>query len=106
MRSRFRVGGGGSEYVRAFTGHSPKRDGVQLLRFLGCKDKLIMAWFGVTGPKAYLRYTELAEGLQGLTVPEFFSATGLHAHVQAQKALNKAMEDDNVDDVEFWLNDL
>eukprot|EP00171_Calliarthron_tuberculosum_P004541 IDg4541t1 len=50
--------GVGSSRARQYTGHSAKRGGVKLLRFLGFTDAFVMRWFKMTGQQAYLRYTE------------------------------------------------
>ena len=59
MHLRFSTLGFGDAYSRAFTGHSPKRDRVQLLRFLGSKDQLIMTLFKMIRAYASIRYVEL-----------------------------------------------
>ena len=105
MHQRFSTLGFGEAYSHAFTGHSAKRGGVQLLRFLGCKDQYIMHWFKMTGSFAYLRYIELCNHLGGNSVPDFSSFESMFSHLTAQNDLDKILELCELDDVEEWLNE-
>lgn len=63
----------GKNTAKARTGHSRKRGGVQMLRFLCVKDSYIMQWFDMFGDEAYLRYIESINNLQDVMVPDFCS---------------------------------
>lgn len=105
MQERFRDIGFGSGVLNAHTGHSPKRGGVQLLRFLGCKDTFIMKWFGMTGQIAYLRYTEGFNDARGTAVPDFASSSDLQAHAIALKDLEQVLESEDMNEVSDWLSE-
>lgn len=103
MQDRFEKIGQGRGFVKAHTGHSPKRGGVQLLRFLGVKDMHIMKWFGMTGQGAYLRYTEGYNDLEGITVPDFSSIDDLEAHARSRRELDQILDNEDSRRVADWL---
>lgn len=105
MARRFVSLGIGQSIARTYTGHSGKRGGVQLLRFLGCKDIFIMNWFGMTGSGAYLRYTEAFNDLTGTAVPDFASIESLFAHARARQALDTADKEDSSHVISDWLQE-
>lgn len=96
MGCKFIEIGIGSGTVRAHSGDSPKRGGVQLLRFLGCKDAYIMNWFGMTGQQAYLRYTKGFNDISGITVPDFASTDDLIAHAEGREVLNAILDSEEM----------
>lgn len=104
MQERFEKIGLGSANARAHTGHSPKRGGVQLLRFLGVKDANIMSWFGMTGNNAYLRYTEGYNDLSGTTCPDFSGTAYLAAHAKSRKELDDILDAEDVQCISDWLS--
>lgn len=106
MQGRFAEIGIGSGIARSHTGHSPKRGGVQILRFLGCKDLFIMNWFGMTGQTAYLRYTEGFNDAAGVPVPDFASSEAMLAHARARTSLEDSLQANEESQVRDWLADI
>ena len=104
LQSRSMTLGYGVRRAKRFTGHSAKRGGVQLMRFLGCTDLYIMNWFKMSGQKAYIRYTEGFNDLSGLNVPAFHSTEALQSHARAASKIEEIMEEVHLSDVEDWLN--
>lgn len=100
MQTRFSEIGIGSGIVRAHTGHSPKRGGIQLLRALGCKDLFITNWFGMTGQDAYVRYTEGFNDASGMPVPDFASTAAMLAHARTTKSLNDILRSEDANEVQ------
>ena len=90
--------------VKKITGHRARRWGIQLLRYLGVKDSCILRWFGIKSEHAYLRYTELCNEGEKLSVPYFTSMDAILSHAQASSKKDYSMERNSFVDVEQWLN--
>lgn len=105
LKDRLTEIGIGSGVVNTHSGHSPKRGGVQLLRYLGCKDHFIMKWFGMTGQAAYLRYTEGFNNAAGTPVPDFASTDDLIAHARGREALNTILDSEEANEVADWMQE-
>jgi len=87
----------------AHTGRSPKRGRVQLLSFLGCKDRFIMEWFGMTGKDACLGYTELCNDLGGNEVPKFSSSESFMVHARGRLQIDQLLQTRTGAEVADWL---
>ena len=105
MRGRPRSSGFRKWLCKKLTGYSFKRGGLQNLRFLGVMDSAAMKWFWMTGQTAYLTFTETFNDQAGQTVPEDNSSEELHAHSKAQRTLAEALESEELNDIEDWLDE-
>lgn len=63
-----------------------------------------MRWFGMSGHKAYLRYTEGYNDLEGIMVPDFSSIEDLVRHTKANDELDGILEKESLLCVADWLD--
>ena len=81
--------------------HSARRGGIQLLRYLEVKDSCVMRCFGIKGEQAYLRYIELCNKGEELSVPDFCSGNSILSHAQASSKKFYIMERKSLVDVDL-----
>ena len=92
-------------HATSVTGHSGRRGGVQLLRFLGVKDVCIMNWFGMKGGQSYIRYTDICSQNDDTPLPDFNSSDSLLAHANNTRNIQPISEIHSYVEVQEWLEE-